>query len=359
MADIFQGSVAPDVNTSRTTGSVAPQYYTDYLTDIAQAGSTALSKPADQMVAPLTALQEQGYGAIPGAAESYKPGLGAAQETAGMAAQGITPEAIQSFMNPYTTNVVDEMARLQQQNVQRNLMPTLKAGFVGTGGLGGQRYANALGQTSADLQSNLTGQQYGALSAGYKDAMTNAYNQASLQNQVAQTQGTLAGQEQALGLTGAGAMTKGGAEQQAYQQSLIDAPLKTAANTAALMKGYTVPTTTTETFKGPMAGVYGASPLSQLTGLGALVGSGLSGTTYTTIDAKGNPVTRETPGWLKDLLGSGAGLVKDWYNSSSNSSNTTDYGGGGGEYNNSIVNPVTDSSGLPTGTGTENMNSSI
>ena len=314
MADIFQGSIAPDVNTTRTTGSVAPQYYTDYLTDIAQAGSTALSKPADQMVAPLTALQQQGSGAIPGAAESYKPGLGAAQETAGMAAQGITPEAIQSFMNPYTTNVVDEMARLQQQNVQRNLMPTLKAGFVGTGGLGGQRYANALGQTSADLQSNLTGQQYGALSAGYKDAMTNAYNQASLQNQVAQTQGTLAGQEQALGLTGAGAMTKGGAEQQAYQQSLIDAPLKTAANTAALMKGYTVPTTTTETFKGPMAGVYGASPLSQLTGLGALVGSGLSGTTYTTIGPDGKPVTKETPGWLKELLGSGAGLVKDAYN---------------------------------------------
>jgi len=310
MADIFQGQVLPDVNTTRTTGSVAPQYYTDYLTKIAQAGGNALGKPAEQMVAPLTALQQQGYGAIPGAAESYKPGLGAAQETAGMAAQGITPEAIQSFMNPYTTNVVDEMARLQQQNVQRNLMPTLKAGFVGTGGLGGQRYANALGQTAADLQSNLTGQQYGALSAGYKDAMTNAYSQANLQNQVAQTQGTLAGQEQTLGLTGAGAMTKGGAEQQAYEQSLIDAPLKTAANTAALMKGYTVPTTTTETFKGPMPNVYGTSPLSQLTGLGALVGSGLSGTTYTTIGPDGKPITKQTPGWLPSLFDTVGGYFK-------------------------------------------------
>jgi hypothetical protein len=311
MPDLFQGQAAPDVNTTRTTGSVAPQYYTDYLTKIAQAGTNALGKPADQMVAPLTALQQQGYGAIPGAAEAYQPGLTAAEQTAGTAAQGMTPESIQSFMNPYTANVVDEMARLQQQNVQRNLMPTLKAGFVGTGGLGSQRYANALGQSAADLQSNLTGQQYGALSAGYKDAMTNAYNQASLQNQVAQTQGNLAGQEQALGLTGAGAMTKGGAEQQAYQQSLIDAPLKTAANTAALMKGYTVPTTTTENFKGPMAGVYGASPLSQLTGLGALVGSGLSGTTYTTIDAKGNPVTKTTPGWIPSLFDSVSGYFKN------------------------------------------------
>jgi hypothetical protein len=188
----------------------------------------------------------------------------------------MSPEAIQGFMNPYTHNVVDEMGRLQQQNVQRNLMPQLKAGFVGTGGLGGQRYANAMGQTAADLQSTLTGQQYGALSSGYKDALQAAYNQANLQNQVAQTQGNLAGQEQALGLAGAGALTKAGAEQQAYNQSIIDAPLKTAANAAALMKGYTIPTTSTETYKGPMAGVYGSSPLSQISGLGALLGSGFN-----------------------------------------------------------------------------------
>ena len=299
MADLFQGVVAPDVNTTRTTGSAAPQYYTDYLSNIAQAGTTALGRPADQMVAPLTAMQQQGYAAVPGAATAYQPGLTAAEQTAGTAAQGMSPQAIQGFMNPYTSNVVDEMARLQQQNVQRNLMPQLKAGFVGTGGLGGQRYANALGQTSADLQSNLTGQQYGALSAGYKDALQAAYNQANLQNQVAQTQGNLAGQEQALGLTGAGAMTKAGAEQQAYQQSLIDAPLKTAANTAALMKGYTVPMTTTETYKGPLAGTYGPSQMSQLVGLGSLIGSGIQDTTTVTIDPITKlPVTKTTPGWL-------------------------------------------------------------
>ena len=276
MPDIFQGVVAPDVNTTKTTASTAPQYLTDYYSDIASAGSKAMGRDPNQMVSPLTNLQNQGYAAVPGAATSYQPGLANAEQTAGMAAKGMSPEAIQSFMNPYTHNVVDEMGRLQQQNVHRNLMPQLKAGFVGTGGLGGQRYANAMGQTAADLQSTLTGQQYGALSSGYKDAMQNAYNQANLQNQVAQTQGTLAGQEQALGLAGAGALTKAGAEQQAYNQSIIDAPLKTAANAAALMKGYTIPTTSTETYKGPMAGVYGTSPLSQISGLGALLGSGFN-----------------------------------------------------------------------------------
>jgi len=136
MPDMFQGVAAPDVNTTKTTASVAPQYITDYYSDIAAAGKTAMGRDPSQMVAPLTNLQNQGYAAVPGAATAYQPGLASAQQTAGMAAQGMSPEAIQSFMNPYTSNVVDEMGRLQQQNVQRNLMPQLKAGFVGTGGLG-------------------------------------------------------------------------------------------------------------------------------------------------------------------------------------------------------------------------------
>ena len=350
MADMFQGVVAPDVNTTKTTASVAPQYITDYYSDIAAAGKTAMGRDPNQMVAPLTNLQNQGYGAVPGAATAYQPGLASAQATAGMAAQGMSPEAIQGFMNPYTSNVVDEMGRLQQQNIQRNVMPSLKAGFVGTGGLGGQRYANAMGQTSADMQANLMGQQYGALSSGYKDALQAAYNQANLQNQVAQTQGTLAEREQTLGLTGAGAMTKAGAEQQAYNQSIIDAPLKTAANAAALMKGYTIPTTSTETYKGPMPGAYGASPLSQMVGLGSLIGSGMADTTSVTIDPiTKQPVTKVTPGWIKDIFGSGADKFKTFFDNNN-------YGGGGYDYNSVASNPVTDSSGDATGTGSTNYN---
>ena len=297
MADIFQGTVAPDVNTAKTSTTTAPQYFTDYLSGIAGAGGAALARPADQLVAPLTALQQQGYSAVPTAAEAYKPQLGVAQQTAGQAA-GVGQEDISRFMNPYTQNVVDEMARLQNQNIQRNLMPQLKAGFVGTGGLGSQRYANALGQTAADWQSNLTGQQYGALSSGYQKALDAAMSEAQLQNQVAQTQGNLAAQEQSLGLTGAGAMTKAGAEQQAFNQAQINAPLANATNVAALMKGYQIPTSVTETYKGPMAGVYGASPLSQVTGLGALIGSGMSGTT--------NAAGQTTPGWLTTLYNKAA-----------------------------------------------------
>jgi len=39
MPDMFQGVVAPDVNTTKTTASVAPQYITDYYSDIALSDS--------------------------------------------------------------------------------------------------------------------------------------------------------------------------------------------------------------------------------------------------------------------------------------------------------------------------------
>jgi hypothetical protein len=208
-------------------------------------------KTGEDLVAGYDPMQTLGYNALPGAATSYQPGLSAAQQTAGRAAAGITPGRIQSLMNPYTTNVVNEMARLSQQNVERNLLPGMRSGFVGTGALGSQRYANALGQSMADVQSGLTGQQYGALSKGYSEALKGALDEAQLMNQTARTQGDLAKTEQDLALTGAGALTKAGAERQKYQQSVLDAPLSTAKAVSDLMRGYTMPLETTKTFTGP------------------------------------------------------------------------------------------------------------
>lgn len=298
----------PEVTTKDTTATTSPDYYTNLMAGLSTAGIQAMANP--NQVAPLTAMQTKGYAAVPTAADAYKPGLSAAEQTASTAAAGAAPQ-ISAFMNPYTTNVVDEMARLQQQNVQRNLMPQLKAGFVGSGALGSQRYANAMGQTAADLQSNLTGQQYGALSAGYKSAVDQAIQNAQLQTQAGQLQGNLAEKEQSLGLTGAGALTKAGAEQQAYQQSLIDAPLKTATNASALLRGYQAPGTTTSTKTGPLtSSYYQGSPLNQVIGIGTAIGAGLGSTKIT--DPKTGKIT-ETPNWLTELWNRSKGLFGSEY----------------------------------------------
>jgi len=283
----LQGAPLPDIKTTETKTDTAPSYYTDYLTGLSTAGKTALGKSPTQSVAGYDPLQVMGYGALPAAATAGQPSMQAAQATAAQAAQGITPERIQALMNPYTSNVVDEMGRLSQQNLQRNILPTMKAGFVGTGGLGSQRYAGALGQGMADIQAGLTGQQYGALSKGYSDALKGALDEAQLLNLVAGTQGKLSDQTQAQAITGAGALTKAGGERQAYQQSLLDQPLKTATNVSGLMRGYTMPGSQTSTFTGPKAGSYQLSDLSNILGTMSSIGSIAGGKGLDTISGLG------------------------------------------------------------------------
>lgn len=275
---VTTGDPLPDVKTTTTQTTAAPTFYTDYLSNLAKAGTAAAGMDPSQMVAGFSGLQQAGFGQTQQAATGYQPQLTAAQQTAADVAQGITPQEIGQFFNPYTSGVVDEMARLTQQNVQRNVLPALKGMFTATGGMGSQRMLGATGQTLADIQANLTGQQTGALQKGYTDAINQALQQEQLQNLAAQTQGALAEEEQRLGLTGAKGLLDAGAIQQAYEQAKIEAPLKMATNAAALLRGYQIPTSTTQQYEGPMPGAYGASPLQTIVGLGSLFASGTGGT---------------------------------------------------------------------------------
>lgn len=290
---ITQGSPLPNITETTTTKDVAPTGYTGYLENLAKAGTGALTttnaagesvlKTGADLVAGYDPMQNLGYNQLQGAVGAYQPGLTAAGQTAARAAQGITPERIQALMNPYTTNVVNEMERLSQQNLQRNLLPTMKAGFVGSGGLGSQRYAGALGQSMADVQSNLTGLQTGALQKGYSEALKGALDEAQLQNLTAKTQADIAKQEQELGIAGAGALTKAGAERQKYEQSVLDAPLSIAKEASGLMRGQSIPTDQTKTFVGPKPGVYSKSGLENIIGIGAILGAAQQGSALTNL----------------------------------------------------------------------------
>ena len=202
-------------------------------------------------------------------------------------------------MNPYTQGVVDEMERLQQQALQRSVLPTMKAGFVGTGGLGGQRYAGALGQAMSDAQRNLLGQQTQALQSGYSEALKTALGELLYLTQAGQQQAQAAKLAQDLGIQGAGALTKAGAERQAYEQSLLDFPLKTATGASALLRGYQVPTTQTTKEVGPgTSSQYQKSNLENILGVLSLIGATQGGTT----------------GKDGNAMGVGTKAVWDWFN---------------------------------------------
>ena len=219
MASLFQGEAPPNVQTTRETAAVAPQYLTDYLTQLAQQGQqslgaldpvtgqytaptqTQLTTAGTPYVAPLSQLQKDTAAYAPEALKRYQTPMDEALAS-GQAGAGIDQADISKFYNPYENAVVGGMAAQSASNVQRNLMPQLKAGFVGTGGLGGQRYANALGQTMGDVNTTLLQEQNKARSAGYQSALDAALREMSGQTQSAQALGALGAQEQQAATTG-------------------------------------------------------------------------------------------------------------------------------------------------------------
>jgi hypothetical protein len=157
-------------------------------------------------------------------------------------------------------------------------MPSLLAAAGGTGNFGSARAQNAAAEALARIQSGLTGQQAGALQTGYQNATTSALQNASLQNQAAQTQGQLAGTEGTQAANQLNNLSNLGALQQAYNQSIINAPLTNATNAANALSTLKVPSTTTTNYVGPgQSGQYSTSPLGAITGLGALFASGAGG----------------------------------------------------------------------------------
>jgi len=65
----------------------------------------------------------------------------------------------QQFMNPYINNVVNEQARLSNQNLFQNILPGVNSTFAGAGQFGSTRNADFTNRAISDQQQNLMGQQ--------------------------------------------------------------------------------------------------------------------------------------------------------------------------------------------------------
>jgi hypothetical protein len=198
--------------------------------------------------------------------------MGAGTQLAGQAGATAAPDIVQNYMNPYVHNVVDEMGRLQQQNIQRNVMPALNAAGAGSGGFGSRRQAQATGQTLADMQANLMGQQQGALATGYQNAMQGAQTDLSRALQSGQALGSLGTQQNELAKSGLQSLSTLGAQQQALGQKMLDNPMTQAQNFAKLMQGYSIPMGQVQQTVAPgQQGQFTNSPLSQIAGLGTML----------------------------------------------------------------------------------------
>ena len=268
MADLGQGSPLPNITTSQAQTTTAPQFYTNYLNNLATQGQAA---GAGAQYAGATGLQNQAFGNVAQNVGNYQPNLNAATNFANTVGNTNIADSVNQFMNPYTQNVVNSIGNLGQSNIAQNLAPQATAGIVGSGQFGSQRGAGALGSVLANAALGVTNQQGQALQTGYSQALQAAQNQAANQLGASQQLGSLASSQQALGLGDTNALATLGEQQRQINQGASTFPLDVATQEAGLLRGYSIPTAVQSTYTGPIPGAYSASPLQQIAGLGTLV----------------------------------------------------------------------------------------
>jgi hypothetical protein len=322
---LTQGDPLPNITTTKKVETSGPDWYNTYLEDLAKPGTDLLKKTGAELVAPMSELQTGVLDYVKGddgtgtGLRGYETMLQDAGDTAALAAAGMTPEMIQGFLNPYTTGVVNEMGRLSQQSMQKSLMPSLKGAFAGTGGMGGKRMYDAMGQMGADVQSNLLGAQTKEMASGYNSALKAAADQAGLYRNAAETQKGLATTELDLKLKELERLYNLGSEEQKLAQAEILAPLNVAKSAADVYSNVKVPSTVSETANAPIPGAYSTSPLATISGLASLFASGQGGTSAV------NGILGTLFG--KEFTDSGKSVM-DWLNSQGGSSSG---GTGGGQ----------------------------
>lgn len=260
--DGFIGSAMPDITTTQTQATTAPDWYSNYLSNLAQTGQSAVEAGG---VAGFSPLQQQAFAAAPSAVQAGQPALQTATQTAtGVATQPFM-QNIGMYMNPYTESVIEEMNRLGQRQFKETLAPGVTAGAVGSGQFGSQRGMQTYGNVAREVNRDILGKQAEYMAKGFDAATAAAKAQADLELAASGRLGELSrlGYEQGVG--GLNVLSGLGAQQQAQEQAALDYPMTAAQKNAALLRGFNVPTSVTSTRTGPMTrDYYAPAPLSEI-----------------------------------------------------------------------------------------------
>lgn len=269
----LQGDPLPDVTVTTQTSTAAPDWYNNYLSGIASTGQQAAESGG---IAGFSPLQQQAFAQAPFATQAGQPALQQAVETATGVATTPYMQNISQYMNPYTQSVIEEMNRIGQRQFKETLAPGVTAGAVGSGQFGSQRGMQTYGNVARDVNRDILGKQAEYLAQGFDRATAAAKSQADLDLAAAGRLGELSNIGYTQGVGGLDVLSRLGAQQQAQQQAVLDYPMSAATKQAALLKGFQIPTTTTQVQKGPLPGAYSQSGLAQI-----LQALGVTGSLFT------------------------------------------------------------------------------
>ena len=226
---LFEGSAPTPGSTSSSTQIQLPEWYTQYTTDMLGRAQGVANLPYAQYTGPriagFTPTEKTGFEMTKAAAGSYQPFLGQAGEALAGAGQTF-PEAVSAYMNPYTQNVVDQIAAQGVRQLQEKYLPAIGQEFIQAGqfnvGPGSTRMGEFGARALRDVQEAVLGEQAKALQAGYGQAADIFQSDAARKAQLAGTAADIAGMAQRYGLTGAGAVTGVGEKEREMGQANLN-----------------------------------------------------------------------------------------------------------------------------------------
>ena len=269
---LTQGDPLPSITTTQATTTQAPDWYNSFLSGLSTAGQQAVDTGG---IAGFSPLQEQAFGNAPAAVQAGQPALQAATEAATNVATTPFMQNVSQYMNPYTQSVIEDINRRGQRQFRETLAPGVTAGAVGSGQFGSKRGMEVYGNVARDVNQDILGTQAKYLAQGFDAATAAAKAQAELELAASGRLGELSGRAYEQGVGGLDVLSKLGAQMQAQEQAKLDYPMSALGKYANVMRGFNIPTSTTQTRTGPMtADYYQNAPLNQimqlLTGLAAL-----------------------------------------------------------------------------------------
>lgn len=306
---LTQGEQLPDVTTTQTQATTAPDWYSNYLSGLANSGQAAVDAGG---VAGFSPLQQQAFASAPTAIQTGQPALQTATQTATDVATQPFMQNIGQYMNPYTQSVIEEMNRLGQRQFKETLAPGATAGAVGSGQFGSKRGMQVYGNVARDVNRDIIGKQAEYLAQGFDKATAAAKAQADLELAASGRLGELSNIGYTQGTGGLNVLSGLGAQQQAQEQAKLDYPMAAATKQAAILRGLQIPTTVSQTYKGPMPGAYQKSDLDYILATLAATGalftpSGTGGTGSTPASQIGSALSN-IPGVQQLISGLGGGL---------------------------------------------------
>lgn len=222
MADtsyLFGNSVPSSVTAPLSDmGSTLPAWLQEYTRSLAaQATATAgesylpYTSPTNAAtygqdagrIAGFSPMQSQAQAGVVANQGNYQPYLTKASET--------VPQAVDSYMSPYTDSVVNRIATLGQRNLNESLLPQVNSTFTGAGQFGSTRNAEFTNRALRDANESILGQQANALQTGFQQAQNTAL-------QDLQRQAQLGALTQQLGYQDVSMLDTIGQQQQQLQQ---------------------------------------------------------------------------------------------------------------------------------------------